>query len=335
MSDLIGICGQVRGLEPRLLDKNRLDRMVGATNADEAFKVLSELQYAEYLDQETTLADFDQIITQGLFETKEVLSAGSNDHPGMQFLWLKFDINNLARALKQKLIEGKSNLENFADDKSFSSLGDLTEADIQRIVFERKPSGPLPFQVLEVVMEAENTWNKTKEFRDIEFGLDQAYFNHLNLLVTESGDDFLAEFFDFMVNLIQVRNVARCVLVMKEPIPEHGHLPFGHFNAEKVAKITNIDDLVKMVKPTEFNIITKRILDQDSPTQKMLKIEQNLDELYNYFLSSRAVGSIDGVAILLNYFEQRLQNARLIKLVMYGKMNGLTAEQIYDLIENN
>ena len=92
MADLIGICGQVRGLAPKLLSSGQIDRMVGAATAEDAFRVLTELQYADYIDQDTELSDFDAIITQGLHETRQLLGSGAGDHPGLDFLWLGLSV---------------------------------------------------------------------------------------------------------------------------------------------------------------------------------------------------------------------------------------------------
>lgn len=334
MSDLTGICGQVRGLSPKLLSSSQIDRMVGATDGKDAFRVLVELQYAAYIDQDTELSDFDQIITQGLYETRQLLASGAGDHPGMDFLWLGFDINNLKRALHAKLIKGQAQLENFEKDTSYSQMGNLSAADLQRLVFEGKASGHLPYQLIEATNQAATTLSKNNEFRDVEFALDTAYFKHLNAVADELQDDFISEFFTFLVNLTQVRNVARSILTLKEPIPENGFIPFGHFSYDRASKITTYEELAKAVRATELAPVLSNVSESDSASEKILKIEQGLDKAYADFLNNAATGSLDSPAVLIDYFSQRLQNARTLKLVMYGKLNGLASDKIYKLLEN-
>jgi len=333
MADLIGICGQVRGLAPKLLSSGQIDRMVGASDASEAFRILVELQYADYIDQDTELSDFDSIITQGLYETRQLLASGGSDHPGLDFLWMEFDVNNLKRALKSKLIEGNTELKSFNDDGSYSLMGNLSAANVNSLVFDGKPSGPLPYQVLEAVNQAATTFAKNNEFRDVEFALDKAYFEHLNAVADELQDDFISDFFTFLVNLTQARNVARSVLTLGEAIPERGFVPFGHFSYDRVSKITTYEELAKAMRATELAPALADVNESDSNAEKMLKIEQGLDTAYHNFLNNAATGSLDSPAVLIDYFAQRLRNARVLKLVMYGKLNGVSSDKIYKLIQ--
>ncbi len=334
MSDLIGICGQVRGLEPRLLNVNRLDRMVGAVDAEAAFSVLSELQYSDYLDQETEVTDFDRIIGQGLFETKELLQSGLNDHPGMDFLWLQSDLNNLKRALKQKLVENKTSLSDFGTDEGFSKLGNLTETDLNQIVFEKRPSGSIPYQLIESVNRAEDIFNKTEDFRFVEYDMDEAYFHHLKAVAQESGDDFLQELCTMLANINQVRTIARSVLVNREAVPPEGHLPYGHFARDKASKIETFEELARQARMTELGRIFDEIEESDSDSEKLVKLERGLDHYYQDWLNREATGSIDSIAVLINYFERRMRNAQLIKFVMYAKFHGLDTDTIYKRLEH-
>lgn len=333
MTDLIGIGGQVNALSAKLLNSAQIDRMIGANTAEDAFRVLTELQYADYLDQSTKLSDFDQIMSQGLKETHNLLLSGAQDHPGLDFLWLRFDVNNLKRALKAKWLENESVIVQFKEDKGYSQLGKVSLVDLNRLVFEGKLSGSFPYQILEVVPLVPSLMGKNQDFRVVEFALDKAYFQHLNAVATQLQDDFISDFFTFLVNLTQTRNLARSVLTIKEPIPASGWLPFGHLNYDKVGKISSYEDLVRAIRMTEFGSIFDAISDKDTDTVKMLKIEEGLDKAYSQFLTSEATGSLDSPAVLINYFRQRLHNARVLKLIMYGKLNGLEADKIYKLIE--
>ena len=45
-------------LEAELLTSAQLDRMIGATNPDEAFGIMSELSYAKFFDESLKARDF-------------------------------------------------------------------------------------------------------------------------------------------------------------------------------------------------------------------------------------------------------------------------------------
>ncbi|NCP67120.1 V-type ATPase subunit [bacterium] len=332
MSDITSICGQVQGLTPKLLQRAQIDRMVGAPKAEDAFRVLGELQYADYLDQQTEITDFDSIITQGLFETKQLLISGVNEHPVALFLTLPFDVNNLKQALKQKLVEENSDLK---VGESFSKLGQLSAAEVKKIVFDNVQAGNISAVILNAVREVIANFNKEESVRDIEFALDRAMFAALEEeLSTQSYPDyFLPSYLELWADSVQVRNLARSVLVIKEPLPEKAFVPVSSITVEMAGKAESLADLKRVLERTPFNVVIGSLDDNSSATVQLLALEHALDKKHDEFLHNAALGSLDSPAILLDYFNKRLQNARILKLVMYGKLNGVEVDKIYKLIE--
>jgi vacuolar-type H+-ATPase subunit C/Vma6 len=332
MSDLTSICGQVQGLSPQLLQRSHIDRMVGAPKAEDAFRVLSELQYAEYIDQQTTISDFDAIITQGLYETKTLITSGTDGHCVDSFLTLPFDINNLKQALKQKLVEEKTEFE---VSSSFSKLGNLSATEIQKIVFDNVPASSISEVILTAVSTVISKFNKDSSVRDIEFALDNALFSALaDALVTEAySDNFLQNYLALWADSVQIRNIARSVLIMQETLPQAAFVPGSAITFESAGKAETFADFKKVLEHSQFRALLTSIDDSATPTQQLLALEKALDKAVSDCLHNAALGSLSSPAILLDYFSKRLQNARVLKLVMYGKLNGVETDKIYKLIE--
>lgn len=330
MSDLTSICGQVQGLAPKLLQRSQIDRMVGAEKAEDSFRILCELQYADYIDQQTDITDFDAIITQGLFETKGLISSGTDGHVVEDFLSLPFDINNLKQALKQRLVENKTAFEIGA---SFSKLGALTATEIQKIVFDNVPAGNISEVILNAVSQTIEGFTKDSSVRDIEFALDTALFLALADRLETDSNQILSAYLSLWADTVQVRNLARSVLVIKEALPEAAFVSESTISYTGVGKVETLADFKRVIEKSRFNALSSMIDDSASATEQLLMIEKTLDKAMESFLHNAAVGSLSSPAILLDYFSKRLHNARTLKLVMYGKLNGLAADKIYKLIE--
>jgi len=332
MSDLTSICGQVQGLAPKLLQRSQIDRMVGAEKAEEAFRILCELQYADYIDQQTTITDFDAIITQGLFETKALISLGTDGHPVGAFLSLPFDVNNLKQALKQRLVDNKSQFE---VGSSFSKLGELTVTEIQKIVFDNVPSGDISPVIMNAIAQTTSNFGKDSSVRDIEFALDTAMFAALadDLASQAYPDTLLESYLALWADSVQVRNLARSVLVMKESLPEAAFVSGSTVSFATAGKVETLADFKRVLEKTRFSALSASLDDNASATEQLLVLEKALDKATESLLHNAALGSLDSPAILLDYFSKRLHNARVLKLVMYGKLNGLSADKIYKLIE--
>ena len=60
--DFLFLAGRIRALQSKLLTQSQIERMVGAATAEDAFRVFSELQYAEYISTNNTIDNFEEII---------------------------------------------------------------------------------------------------------------------------------------------------------------------------------------------------------------------------------------------------------------------------------
>jgi len=334
MSSLLFVNGQVRALEPKLLDVNRLDRMIGATSPEDAFRVLVELQYAEYFDESTKAQDFAQIIQQGLQETKALLSSGTDNHLGLRFLWLEFDLNNLKRALKLKHLKGDSSLEVFSEAEGFSPLGNLSQEDLSAGVFEDRFGEHFPEAFVEVVRQAESILEAHEHnFRFVEFACDQAYFTLLQDIVAQTKNEFLKKLLVLKADLANIRMVARNILVLEEALPKEAFIQFGNLQNASWAELKDFSEFLKHIKQTSFWAVAEDLSEDQTPEENIHSFEKALDKAYGRFLHDAQEGEIDSIGVAFHYFERRLQNARLLKFVMFAKFHGLDPEVIYKTLE--
>ncbi|MDH3324780.1 MAG: V-type ATPase subunit [Candidatus Peregrinibacteria bacterium] len=325
--------GRIRALESKLLDVGRLDRMIGAKNAEDAFRVLVELQYSEYLNESTRAESFNEIIDRGLSETKKMISESDKDFAGFQFLWAKYDANNLKRAAKIKLIEGKDKIEDFSDENGFSLLGDISQEEVENAIFEGKISENIPNEFVKALRSIESIYEKTQSFRDVEFAIDTALYDYLARIASKSYSSYLKDLFRFTVNSLNLQAIARSVLVFDEKLPKNAFIHHGDFHFSDIEKIESFEDFTNFVKITDFSSVLDNIKENDSDEDKVLKIGKEIDSLYKNFTHDSAEGEISSPQIPINYFERRVQNARMIKFVMFAKFHGMSPEKIYKTLE--
>lgn len=327
------ISGQIRAQESKLLNVNRLDRMIGAATPEDAFSVLSELQYSELLEEDTTAQSFDAIISRGLIETKEMIEKGVGEGSGLLFIWLRFDINNFKRALKRKLLENKDSLGEFTQETGYSSLGMSNEEDVDKVVFKGQLLESVDERILEVVSKAQEILDKNNnQFRFVEYALDRVYFQIIHSFTQKTRSGFLKDLFSFMAQSTNFRSLARSVFISEEKVPKDAWIPFGKLSYIEVEKIENFSDFVKLAERTNFSEVIEE-LDKNNGVENLVIIEKYLDKCYQIFLDDSTLGEIASIQIPFAYFEKRLQNSRLLKFVMFAKFNGLGAKEIYKTLE--
>ncbi len=331
MSSFLFVNGQIRALESKLLTPDRLDRMVGALNPEDAFRVLVELQYAQYFDEAVKPQDFSAIIEQGLRETKDLVVKGTDNCSGLRFIWKRFDLNNIKRAYKLKLLENQESLGDFTEENGFCDLGEISATELEKIVFANEVPKNLPKEYVKAIEAIPSVYEKTESFRTVEVLLDQAHFAFLSRLTT--GSSFLKTLFNLTVDSTNFRTLLRSILILEEPLNEDTFIPYGSFNWEDVAKIQTEEDLWKWAHDTRFYDLLKKFKETDTNEDKVLIIEKSLDGIMNDFLHNAQFGAIDTIQVPLAYFERRLQNAKMIKFIMFAKFHGLDSEAIYKTLK--
>ena len=101
------LTGRIRALETTLLSENEVERMVDSKSAKDAFRVLNELTYADFLGDINKIEEFQKVIDAGLQETKTLIRKLSPYKWFLNILWYRYDIHNIKTLLKAKIM-GKS-----------------------------------------------------------------------------------------------------------------------------------------------------------------------------------------------------------------------------------
>lgn len=332
MQDYSLVCGQVRALEASIFTQNHLERMVGAPNVAEAFKVLVELQYAQYISEQTDASDFLEIIQKGLEETKALLVSSTNDDPVLQLLWLPIDVNNIKRAIKQKK-DGASSITAFTEEEGYSTLGSLSAEQLNALVFEKKPNNTLSenFQlgVFKIVEQSEK-----EDIALIESALDQLLYKSL-IAQTEDAeytDTLVKEAIIKKIDATNLRNLARSVILRDTPADKESFISGGSFHVDAFENNKEPNSAIKYIKA---HVSTPLNFGEGATAEALFirDLDLFLEKEYLDFLHKNQLGAISSILVPLYYFEKRLQNARHIKFIMFAKEQGLSPEEIYQALD--
>lgn len=329
------LAGRVRALQSRILDRVRLERMIGARNPEDAFRVLVELEYAEFIEENTKPHEFGRIITQGLLETKQMICADMENAEPLNALWWRYDINNLKRGLKLRYCEGGTQLPPLSDDDGFGVLGSMNVGELEALIFQdRAPAEDTSELLLEGVEKAHALLAENpKNTRAVEFALDQTYFDMLGELAKKyRREPFLSELVALWADMANVRALLRSILVIGEPLAPEALLDAGTFEKDILLGIQDENALKAWLGTTRWYAAAEG-LDTTQPEESVTRFEKTLDHDYDRFLEESSAASM-GLPLIIGYFEQRIRNAHLIKFIMYAKFHGLSQEKIHKALES-
>lgn len=332
--EFLFLSGRIRALEAKLLSHAQIDRMIGAKSPEDAFRVLTELQYAEEFDDATRPKDFFKIIRKGLSETKTMITSGTENDPAFEFVWKEYDLSNLKRALKLKFLDGASELGTFSESDGFAFLGSLDAKEIEEAIFQRNTKH-LPREYRAALEEAEKKFVKTKSFRDIEFILDRAHFDFLKRVSGSHRMPVLKELLALRADGTNLRSAARCIFVWKESLPEDAILPHGTISKENLLKITSQETLTQAFKAHPFFERFEETLSQDVPAEELLvQLERQIHNAAIEWLSERESSDIGSIIVPMTYLQKRIRNASRLRFVMAAKFYNIAPEKIYETLKH-
>jgi vacuolar-type H+-ATPase subunit C/Vma6 len=164
--------------------------------------------------------------------------------------------------------------------------------------------------------------------------LDRAHLDFLARMAKKSHSSFCRDFLRFIADSVNVRAMARSILIFEEKLPLEAFMPYGKIKVKSLLKLETIEDFISFIKSTDLRLSISQIKETDIPEEIMIKIEKGIDKIFGEWINDSASGEIDSVQIPIRYFEKRLQNARLLKFVMFAKFNGLNSEVIYKALKH-
>jgi len=327
MSNLYFVSGQISALESQLLTRGQLDRMIGAPSPDEAFSVMSELSYAQYFDESLKAKDFAKVIETGLGETKKLLVDGTDNHSVLGFVWWRFDLNNIKRALKEKFLEGATSIGDFNEDNGYARLGTLDADEIQAAVFEGAEVSDLRPEFAAVLTKYLNK-DSLESIQDLEIELDTAYFT----ILKKVGKGPVKSYVKYLIDDYNLRVVARNTLIFEREMQEEQWMSGGTLSFH-VFKGVDTQSFRSTLKQTPFAAEFTHVKESISSEELLFLVEQGVDRYVYSWLGNESLGS-DSILRVLYYFEQRLQNARVLKTIMLSKFYGLTHEAIEEKLKH-
>jgi len=332
--EFLFLCGRIRALEAKLLTHAQIDRMIGAKSPEEAFRVLTELQYAEIFDEATRPQDFFKIIRRGLTETKEMITSGTENDPAFEFIWKEFDLSNLKRALKLKLLDGATELGAFSESDGFAFLGSLSAEEIENAIFQNETE-MLPIEYREALIEAQKVFTESKSFRAIEFILDRAHFDFLKRIAGSHRMPILKELLRLRVDATNLDSAARCVLIWDTTLPAEAVLPHGTIPAELLTSIDSLASLKNAFKAHPFFTRFEELLTKElAPEELLVQLGRQMHNSGIEWLSERESGDIGTFIVPMTYFQKRIRNASRIRFVMAAKFYGIEPEKIYETLKH-
>lgn len=321
----------IRSYESRMLNAGEVERMLGAQDAREAYRVLNDSDYAKFLGDSDKIEDFQIVINEGLLEIKELFLKNAPYQELLDIIWLRFDFSNLKAFLKAQ-IQGK-NFQTIAPmffpfgKYTFEEMSDFfTEA--KNTHFKNKNSGEkakLEKVFQKAIQDAMEIYTKTEDPRFVDVVVDRAYYAYLEKILKLMRNRFVSDYYHLEIDLQNIKSYLRLLILEKRDNFTDFYLQGGSLNVDFFEG--NFEDFLKKFEKTLWHVPVKKAIETFVEKHSFVDFEKETNALLlDHMIKARYITL--GIEPLFAFFWMKENNAQIIRTIMVGKLNGVETGEI-------
>ena len=204
--DYLYISSLLRAREPRMLSRDKAERMLDAPNFEDAAKMLTDSGYEDMSQMsvkqiETALSDRRAAV----FHELETLVPNT---AALDLFRLKYDYHNAKVLVKSEAMHRN-------DASLLSSSGRVATEMVQKR-FQEDRLRDLPGELGSAAEEARNLLARSANPQLSDFLLDKAYFREMNALADELDSDFARGYVALLADSTNLRSAVRILRMGKD-----------------------------------------------------------------------------------------------------------------------
>lgn len=202
-TDFLAISARIRAMENRLLNRDRLERIIEARSDQEALKVLVECGYPDLPG-----AGLEQMLAQVREETVKDLSRAVPGEPGLEIFKLKYDYHNAKTILKAQAMG--------VDASRLLLKGGRYEPEdlLSRWQQERMGGCADPFR--RAMEQASALLKESKDPQQADLLLDKAMYAEMTQMAKGSKSAFQEGYVRILVDAANLRTAVRVYRMDKD-----------------------------------------------------------------------------------------------------------------------
>lgn len=326
-NDYIYAVTLIQVLYNQLLDHNDVERMLGAKDAREAYRILNDTDYSTHIGDINKVEDFQEVVDAGLSDSRDLLRDITPNRWVLNLAWYKYDSHNAKTMLKAKLT-GKT-YEDIED--LIIPWGKIKPSALAEFIFadekiQLRMKGDEKPRLERAVRRGKELYEETGNLMLVDLHIDRAFLKVRQQIAQETGSKFLMKYIEAKTDIHNIMAFMRSKdehldpqIVMKRALTVGGSI--RHDKYLDYLK-EDWDTIANTFSFSQFgDSITEGIehFKTHGTFREMERLLQN--ELLRLIYDSRFLPF--GIEPLLNYWWLKEINAQIIRLIMVGKLNGI------------
>jgi V/A-type H+-transporting ATPase subunit C len=319
---------RVRALENNLLSRSTVDRMLEASTAQEAFKILGETDYGNYFGEVESVYDFEKALNQSLRSAYKVIEDSTRDQRFTLLSKIRYDFHNLKVLMKGKYLgEDYSHI--------LSQTGSIEVEVLRKAVDDKDMTGFNP-HIKQAFEKADMDFELNGDPQMIDIILDQGLYAWIRELADGIKDTDLIEFIKTEIDLtnintlLRVRKMKRSVKLLETALIDGGFLDRSFFINSMGEPVGSFAD---RLSSTRYDKVAIEGIGPWIDTGSSTVLEKISDDLL-LNMAKKGKYAAFGILPIIGYLRARESEARVIRMIMVGKINGIPAESLRERLRD-
>lgn len=317
--------GRIRALETRLLSPGDVERMLAARDPQDAFRVLSDFDFSQSLGEAKSVTEFQKVLNAELYDTKKLLTSIVHSDLAWitEILWIRYDFHNLKVSLKAKLL-------NWNETKAQSMLLDLGSVPAKDILAFGLHGitdhiRPRFVRAAQDALQAYENSGPASDFRALEYSLDRDLHTLKIALAHRARNHFLQEFVKKEADIYNI------ITFFRQQFPDThanfanlfvhgGTIPYEVFTLEE-------EKMLEALRTTVYGPLIRAYETFGETKEDFTALERAGDTvLLEHMLTTKHTPL--GPEPIFSYYWAKKNNARVVRMIMVGKLAGLPQAKI-------
>lgn len=314
--------GRIRALETRLLDRQRLERMLESESADAALRALQDTDYGAYLADAGSASEYEKVLSSERRAVYDLFTRLCLDEDALSLHFSRFDFHNIRILSKTK----------FSQQPADGLLSDYGEFDAKELrdIFEEEVYEHLPEHLARAATEAMEAVRTSGGSRLLDIVVDRAQHEYQLALAQRLSNEFV-------VNLLRLRADVHNIVTLYRVkwlgedyrLYDSATLDGGFLEKERLRAA--FQDPWESI-PSRFAVTPySEIIETGAPpvisAGSFAKLEKSADDyIMGYLRLTKTVTF--GLEPLYAYLMVKENEVKSIRMVMVGKLYGIPTNRI-------
>ncbi|MEG2288515.1 MAG: V-type ATP synthase subunit C [Clostridium sp.] len=320
--DFTHAVARLRVIETRLLDKNRIERLLDSETPEDVFKVLQETVYGMLINNIDSAYNYEKVLKEELVNVYTDLYKISPTKEVIDIMSLRYDYHNIKVLMKAKAMG--IDLSNI-----LIPIGTIPVSDFKTAILSDELK-LLDNNFREAIMSVNEEFNAYSDPQKIDTVLDKFMFKDMLQRAKQLGVDFITEYVKQSIDITNIKTMLRVKRQNKDGRFLESVLISGGIIENKLfidGLNNSLESFISKIRRISYSKVLNFILDEYTSTGNIA----SLDVLYDNYLMEYIRGAKRvnfGPEPIIAYIIAKETEIKIIRIIMVGKINKVSTEVI-------